>query len=63
MRRGSDHSVASRPREETSFSRRSRASERAGKVRMACWKVSGAVVQRGQVRFGLSANQEGCATR
>ena len=36
MRRGSDHVVASYAREETCFSRRSRARWRAGQVRTAC---------------------------
>jgi len=43
MRRGSVHRSASGPREETSFSRRSRSLFRAGQVRMACVKVSGSV--------------------
>jgi len=60
---GSVHSVASRPREETSFSWRSRTLARAGQVRMACWNVSGSVLQLGQVGSGFSWNQEGWAAR
>ena len=63
IRWGSVHVVASCPREETSFSRRSQTLERAGQERMACWKVSGPVSQRGQVRSGFSSNHEGCAAR
>ena len=36
MRWGSVHNVALRPREESSFGRRSRTLVRAGQVRMAC---------------------------
>jgi len=42
-RRGSVHRSASGPRDETSFSRRSRTLVRVGQVRMACVKVSGSV--------------------
>jgi len=63
IRWGSDHKAASCPRVETSFSRRSRSLARVGQVRMAWWKVSGSVPQRGQVGFGLSSNQEGWAAR
>jgi len=63
MRRGSDHIVASCAREETSFSRRSRARVRAGQVRMACWKDSGPVLHRGQVGSGFSSNHAGWAAR
>ena len=55
--------MASCPREETSFSRRSWPLAWAGLVRMACWNVSGSVPQRGQVRFGSSWNPEGWAAR
>jgi len=55
IRLGSDQSVASCPREETSFSRRSRSLVRAGQVRMACWNVSGSVLQRGHE--GLSPHR------
>ena len=61
IRWGSDNKVASSPREEPSFSRRSRSLGQAGQVSMACWNVSGSVPQRGQVRFGSSLNQEGWA--
>jgi len=60
---GSDQRAASCPREETSFSRRSRSHVRAGQGRMACWKDSGLVPQRGQVRSGSSSDQEGWAAR
>jgi len=60
---GSDHQGASCPREVTPFSRRSRTLARAGQVRMAWWKVSDSVPQRGQVGFGSSSNQEGWAAR
>jgi len=63
IRRGSDHIVASCPREETSFSRRSRTLARAGQVRMACWKDSGPFSQREQVGSGFSLNHEGWAAR
>jgi len=63
MRRGSVHRLGSGPREETSFSRRSRTLVSAGQVRMACVKVSGSVPYRGQVGFGLSSNHEVCAAR
>ena len=43
IRWGSVHRVASCPREETSFSRRSRSLVRVGQVRMARWNVSGPV--------------------
>jgi len=43
MRRGSVHRSASGPREETSFSKRSRTLFRPGQVRMACVKDSGSV--------------------
>jgi len=58
---GSDHIAASCPREETSFSRRSQTRVRAGQLRMACWKDSGSVPQRGQVRSGSSSDHEGWA--
>jgi len=63
MREGSDHIGASSAREETSFSRRFRARVRAGQERMACWKDSGPVSQRGQVGSGFSSDQEGWAAR
>jgi len=63
IRWGSDHRVASCPREETSFSSSSRSLARAGQVRMACRKVSGSVSQRGQVRFGSLSDQDGWAAR
>jgi len=63
MSRGSDDRAASCPRDETSFSRRSRTLVWAGQVRMACWNVSGSVSYRGQVRVGSSLNQEGWAAR
>jgi len=55
-RRGLDHILASSPREETSFSRRSQTLARAGQDWMACWKESGQVPHRGQVRSGFSSN-------
>ena len=61
--RGSVHSSASGPREETSFSRRSRALVRGGQVRMACQKVSISIPHRGQVGSGFSSNHEVCAAR
>jgi len=63
MTRGSVHRSASGRREETSFSRRSRAMLRAGQVRMACAKVSRSVPHRGQVGSGFSSNHEVCAAR
>jgi len=63
MTRGSDQIVASCAREETSLSRRSRTSVRAGHVRMACWKDSGPVSHRGQVGSGLSSYHDGWAAR
>ena len=63
MRRGSVHRLALGPREERSFSRRSRTLVRAGQVRMACGKVSGSVPQQGQFVFGFSSNHDGCAAR
>ena len=63
IRWGLDPSVASRPREETSFTRRSRSLAWAGQVRIACRKFSGSVAQRGQVWSGSSSNQEGWAAR
>jgi len=63
IRWGSDHQVASCPREGTSFSRRSRNLVRAGQARMACWKVSGSISQRGHVGSGSSLNQDGGAAR
>jgi len=63
MRRGSVHRSASGPREETSFSRRSRALVPAGQVRMACAKLSGSVPHRGQVGSGFSSNHQVCAAR
>jgi len=63
VRWGSDHTLASWPREETSFSRRSRSLDRAGQERMACWNVSGSVSHRGQVRLGSSSDQDGWAAR
>jgi len=63
MRRESDNTVASCAREETSFSRRPQTRERAGQVRMACWKDSGSVPHRGQVGSGFSSNHEGWAAR
>ena len=60
---GSDHRVESCPREETSFSMRSRSRVRAGQVRMACRNVSGSDPYRGQVRLGSSSDQEGWAVR
>jgi len=43
MRRGFVHRWVSGPREDTSFSRRSRALDRAGQVSMACAKFSWSV--------------------
>jgi len=43
MSRGLVHRSASGPREETSFSKRSRTPFRVGPVRIACVKVAGAV--------------------
>ena len=63
MRWGLVHSVASRPREETSFSRRSGTIARAQQARMACWNVSGPVPQQGQVRSGFSSKEEGSVAR
>jgi len=63
MRRGSVHRLASGPREETSFSRRSRTLVRAGQVRMAGAKVSGSIPHRGQVGSGFLSNHEVCAAR
>jgi len=63
IRRGSDHVDASCAREETSFSRRSRARWLAGQVRMACVKVSGSIPHRGQVGSGFSSNHAVCAAR
>jgi len=63
MRSGSLHSSASCPREETSFSRRFLASDRAGQARMACWKESGSIPHRRQVILGSSSDQEGWAAR
>jgi len=57
------HSGASCPREETPFSKRSLAPDRAGQVRRACWKDSGPIPPPGQVGLGFSANQEGWAAR
>jgi len=63
IRWGSDDIVALCPREESSFSRSSRTLARAWQVRMACWKVSGPVSQRGHVRSGFSWNHEGWAAK
>jgi len=60
---GSVHSMAPRPREETSSSRRSQTLARVGPVRIACWNVSGSVSQRGEVGSGFSLNLEGWAAR
>jgi len=57
LRWGSVHSMTSCLREETSFSRRSQTLVRAGQVRMACWKDSGSIPQRGQHGPGFSSNQ------
>jgi len=62
-RRGSVHRLASGPRDETSFTRRSRALFRAGKVRTAWVKVSGSIPHRWQVGSGFSSNHELCAAR
>jgi len=62
-RRGSIHRLASGPREETSFTRRSRPLFRAGQVRMACVTDSGSVSHRGQVGSGFSSNHDMCAAR
>ena len=43
IRCGSDHRLESWPREETSFSRRSRSLDRAGQERTACRNVSGSI--------------------
>ena len=43
IRWGSDHKLASWPREQTSFSWRSRSLDRAGQESMACRNVSGAI--------------------
>jgi len=63
MRWGLDHIATSCPREERAFSRPSRTRVRAGQVRMACWKDSGPVSHRGQVRSGFSSNHKGWAAR
>jgi len=63
MRRGLVHVVASCAREETSFSRRSRARWRAGQVRMACRKDSGPISHRGQVGSASTSDHEGWAAR
>jgi len=63
MRMGWDHVVASCAREGTSFSRRSRTRLRAGQVRMACWKDSGPMSNRGQVASGSSLDHEEWAAR
>ena len=63
MRWDSVHSVASRSRERTSFSRRSQILVCAGQERMACWKDSGSSPQREQVGPWSSSNQEGWAVR
>jgi len=63
MRWGSVHRLASCPREETSSSRRFRALERAGQVRIACVKDSGLISHRGQVVSGFRSNQERWAAR
>jgi len=63
MSGGSDHIVASCASEETSFRRRPPTRVRAGQVRMACWKDSGPVPHRGQVRSRFSLNHEGWAAR
>jgi len=62
-RKGSVHRSASGPREEKSFSRRSRTLVRAGPVRMAYVKVSGSVPHRGQVGSGFSSNDDTCGAR
>jgi len=63
MRWGLDQIVASCPREETSFSRSSRALVRAGQLRTACWKDCGPVSHRGQDGSGFSSNHEGWAAK
>ena len=63
MRSGSVHSAASCPREETSSSRRSLASDRGGQGSMACWKDSDSILHRGHVVSGFLSNQEGWAAR
>jgi len=63
IRCGSDHRLESWPREETSFSRRSRSPDRAGQDRRACRNVLGSISHRGQVRLGSSSNQDGWAAR
>jgi len=63
MRWGSVHIVASRPRQETSLSWRSRTLALEWQVRMACWNVSGPFPQRGQLRCGFTLHQEGCVAR
>ena len=60
---GSVHKLASWPREETSFSRRSRSLVRAGQERIACWNVSGSVSHRGQMGSGSASDQDGWAAR
>jgi len=62
-RGGSVHRLASLPREETSFSRRSRTLARAGQDRMACRNVSGSISHRGHARLGSSSDQVGWAAR
>ena len=54
IRWGSVNSIASYPREETSFSSRSQTLVRAGQVRMACRKDSGSIPEREQVGSGFS---------
>jgi len=63
MRSGFVQRSALGPREETSFSSRSRTRVWAGQVRMVCVKVSGSVPHQGQVGSGFSSNHEGCAAR
>jgi len=53
IRWGSVHNVESRPREQTSFTRRFQSRAQAGQGRMGCWKVSCSTPQRGQDRSGF----------
>jgi len=62
-RSGFVHRSASGSREDTSFSRRSRALVRAGQVRIACVTDSGSVPHRGHVGSGFLSNHEVCAAR
>ena len=59
IRCGSVHSMASSPRQETSFIWWSWALAQAGQVRMACWSISGPVLQGGAGQVGVLAGPGG----